>query len=103
MVQPAAFLSFTPTRADAATVAVTGVMTFANWTPGTIPVNVQFSTTGKGGWTTVATAPSATLENGNYRFSVTAPSTRAGYWRATYTGAPQFQNAVSQVIYVAAP
>ena len=103
VVQPAAFLSFEPTRTDAGTVAATGDLTFAgDWTPGTIPVNIQFSATGKGGWNTVATDPSAFWDGQGYGFSTTAPSTGAGYWRATYTGAPQFQNAVSQVVYVAA-
>ncbi|PYC80566.1 hypothetical protein C7C46_12850 [Streptomyces tateyamensis] len=104
VVQPAAFLSFAPTRVDAATVAVTGEMSFSgNMTPATIPVNIQFSATGKGGWTTVATAPSATWDGQGYGFSVAASSAGAGYWRATFTDAPQFQNAVSQVVYVAAP
>lgn len=102
VVQPAAFLSFTPTRTDAGTVAVAGDLTFANWTPGTFPVDIQFSSTGGDDWTTVASTTSANWDGQGYGFSVTAPSTRAGYWRATYTGAPQFQNAVSQVIYVAA-
>ena len=103
VVQPAAFLSFTPTRADAGTVAVAGDMTFAGlWTPGTIVVNIQFSATGKGHWTTVATAPNAYWDGQGYGFSVSAPSTGAGFWRAMYTGAPQFQNAVSPVVYVPA-
>jgi hypothetical protein len=103
VVQPAAFLSFEPTRTDAGTVAATGEMAFAgNLTPGMIPVNIQFSATGKGGWTTVATDPSAEWDGQGYGFSATVPSTGAGYWRATFTDAPQFQNAVSQVVYLAA-
>ncbi|GAA1950335.1 hypothetical protein GCM10009738_24760 [Kitasatospora viridis] len=104
VVQPASFLSFSPTRTDAADVAVQGNMTFPGlMTPGTIPVNIQFSTTGKGGWTTVATTPGAQWNGTGYGFSATVPSTTAGFWRATYTGQPQFQNAVSTVAFVPAP
>ncbi|MET9601497.1 hypothetical protein [Streptomyces sp. NPDC006459] len=104
VVQPAAFRSLTATRSDAATVEVGGSMAFeGGLTPGTVPVNIQYSATGKGGWTTVATVPDARWNGEGFAFSTTAPQAGAGYWRATYTGAPQFENAVSQVIYVAAP
>ncbi|MGW6574013.1 hypothetical protein ACWGAN_17765 [Streptomyces sp. NPDC054945] len=104
VVQPAAFRSLTATRSDAATVEVGGNMGFeGNSTPGTIPVNIQHSATGKGGWTTVATVPDARWNGEGFAFSTTAPQAGAGYWRATYTGAPQFENALSQVVYLAAP
>lgn len=105
VVQPDTFLSFAAARDDAGTVTATGRIDFTgNWTPGTIPVSVQFSATGKGGWSTVATDPSADWDGqGGYVFSVSAPSYAGGFWRATYMGAPQYQNAVSQVVYVAGP
>ncbi|MCX5385660.1 hypothetical protein [Streptomyces sp. NBC_00083] len=104
VVQPAAFRSLSATRSDAATVEIDGTMGFeGNLTPATIPVNIQYSATGKGGWTTVATVPEAGWNGEGYAFSTTASQAGAGYWRATYTGAPQFENAVSQVVYVAAP
>jgi hypothetical protein len=102
VVQPSAFESFTPTRSDASTVGVTGDLGFSNDVPGTIPVNIQFSVTGKGGWTTVATVPNAWWDGTGYGFSTTIPSSKAGFWRATFSGGKQFENAVSTVVYLAA-
>lgn len=103
VVQPAAFASFTPARTDASTVSIAGDMTFSgNETPGTIPVDIQFSATGKGGWTTVATVPNADWDGTGYGFSTTVSSSTAGFWRATFAGGKQFQSAVSTVAYVAA-
>ncbi|MFI0940674.1 hypothetical protein [Streptomyces sp. NPDC021020] len=104
VVQPAAFESFSATRSDAGSVAVSGDLSFdGNWTPAPIPVDIQFSATGKGNWTTVATASSANWDGWGYGFAETAPGTGAGYWRARFTGAPQYENAVSPVVFVAAP
>lgn len=100
VVQPASFLSFTPTRTDASTVTVAGDMSFAFDVPGTIPVKIQFSATGKGSWTTVATIPNAYWDGQGYGFSGTVSSTKAGFWRATFSDAPDFQSAVSDVIYL---
>lgn len=102
VVQPSAFESFTPARTDTSTVAVTGDLGFSFDVPGTIPVNIQFSATGKGGWTTVATVPNALWDGTGYGFSTTIPSSTAGFWRATFSGGKQFENAVSSVVYLAA-
>jgi hypothetical protein len=102
VVQPSTFESFTPTRTDAATVTVAGDMGFAFDVPGTIPVDIQFSATGKGGWTTVATVPNASWDGTGYGFSTTIPSSTAGFWRATFSGGEQFESAVSSVVYLAA-
>lgn len=101
VVQPSAFTSFTPTRTDASTVTVTGYMNFAHDVPGTIPVNIQFSATGKGGWTTVATAPNSYWDGTGYAYTATIPSSTAGFWRATFTGGKYFENATSTVVYLA--
>ncbi|RKE17083.1 hypothetical protein [Streptomyces sp. TLI_171] len=101
VVQPAAFRAFTATRADDATVAVAGSMHFDGaGTPGEIPVDLQYSTTGKGGWTTVATTTSVYWNGEGYAFSTTVPGTASGYWRASFTGGLHFENAHSQVVYV---
>ncbi|MFF8769779.1 hypothetical protein [Kitasatospora sp. NPDC015120] len=98
VVAPASFRSFTATRADAANVTLQGDMVFSgNLTPSTIPVNIQFSENGTDDWTTVTTVPNASWDGTGYGFVATVPSTGAGFWRATYTGEPQFQNAVSTV------
>ena len=103
VVQPAAFASFTPARADASTVSIAGDLTFSGLeVPGTIPVDIQFSTTGKGGWTTVATVPNADWDSTGYGFSTTVPGSTAGFWRATFSGGKQFQSAVSAVVYLPA-
>ncbi len=103
VVQPAAFLSFTPTRTDAGTVTVSGDVAFSgSWTPGIIPVDIQFSATGTDHWKTVATAPDSYWDGQGYGFSATVASTGAGYWRATFTGARLYPNAVSLVVYVPA-
>ncbi|TDU05522.1 hypothetical protein EDD99_4038 [Streptomyces sp. 846.5] len=102
VVQPASFVSFAPTRTDASTVAVAGDLTFSGLeSPGTIPVNIQFSTTGKGGWTTVATVSNSNWDGTGYGFSTTVPSSTAGFWRAIFAGGKQFQSAVSPVVYLA--
>ncbi|WP_405017317.1 hypothetical protein OHV05_09720 [Kitasatospora sp. NBC_00070] len=103
VVQPAAFQAFAATRTDAATVDVTGEMNFAGtWTPAPIAVDIQYSATGKGGWTTVTTVPSANWNGQGYAFSATVPSAGAGYWRASFTNSPQWEKAVSKVVQVPA-
>ncbi|WP_051450958.1 hypothetical protein [Actinospica robiniae] len=102
VVQPSTFVSFTPTRTDASTVTATGDLGFSFDTPGTIPVDIQFSATGKGGWTTVATVPNAWFDGPGYGFSITIPSSTAGFWRATFSGGKQFESATSSVVYLPA-
>ncbi|MER5864468.1 hypothetical protein [Kitasatospora sp. NPDC002040] len=103
VVQPAAFQEFAATRTDAASVEVTGRMAFdGHMTPGTIAVDIQYSATGKGGWSTVATAPSATWNGQGYAFSATVAKTGAGFWRASFSNTPQWEKAVSKTVQVAA-
>jgi hypothetical protein len=73
-----------------------------NNTPGTILENVQYSATGKGGWTTVASSLPANWDGMGYAFAAKIPSAAAGYWRATFNGKPGFTNATSAVRYLPA-
>ncbi|PJN23972.1 hypothetical protein CG736_18880 [Kitasatospora sp. CB02891] len=103
VVQPAAFNAFSAARADGGNVEVSGSMAFdGNMSPGTIPVDIQYSATGKGGWTTVATTTRLQWNGQGEGFTLTVPGAAAGFWRASYTGAPQFENARSTVVYVSA-
>ncbi|HEV2640856.1 MAG TPA: hypothetical protein VGX23_37405 [Actinocrinis sp.] len=103
VVQPADFSDFSGTRTDAQDVILQGHMQFPGMeTPGSIVVDIQFSATGKGSWSTVATAD-AYWDGTGYGFAPTVSSTTAGYWRAAYSGAPIFTDATSSVAYVAGP
>jgi hypothetical protein len=100
VIQPAAFSGFSATRA-AADVNVTGHLQYANDVPATPTAEIQYSATGKGGWTTVATGLQANWDGTGYAFSDTIASTSAGFWRAI-SSYPDFVNATSTVVYVGA-
>jgi len=100
VIQPAAFSGFSATRAGA-DVNVTGHLQYANNVPATPTVEIQYSATGKGGWTTVATGLQANWDGTGYAFSGTIASTSAGFWRAI-SSYPNFVTATSAVIYVVA-
>ena len=80
---------------------VTGHLQYANNVPATPTVEIQYSATGKGGWTTAATGLQANWDGTGYAFSGTIASTSAGFWRAI-SSYPNFVTATSAVIYVVA-
>lgn len=102
VIDPADFSDFSVTRPDAGDVTVSGHLQFPSaFTPGAPSADIQFSLTGKSGWTTVATGLSAQWDGTGYAFSTTVPSTMAGFWRATFAS-PGFTNATSSVVYQSA-
>ena len=100
MIQPAVFSDFSATR-DGADVNVTGDLQYAHNVPATPEVEIQYSATGKGGWTTVATGLPANWDGTGYAFSGTIASTSAGFWRAT-SSQLDFATATSAVVYAGA-
>lgn len=102
VIQPAEFSDFSVTRPDSGDVTVSGHLQFPSlFSPGSPTADIQFSPTGKGGWTTEATALPADWDGTGYAFSATLPSTTAGFWRATFAS-PGFTNATSSVVYQSA-
>jgi hypothetical protein len=98
VLQPAEFSEFTAVRTAEGNVAVNGTMSFGNFSPGTTPVQIQYSPTGNGGWTTMTTVQA----DGGYNFSATVEQGESGYWRAYYAGQTDFfQSAVSAKVHVA--
>ncbi|MBV1856743.1 hypothetical protein [Catellatospora tritici] len=75
----------------------------SGWTPGTIPVEVQYSPDGRG-WHTVGTLDLSynPHESEGIRFEWPLAGTEPGYWRAVYAGTPDFfQSAVTEPLHVA--
>jgi hypothetical protein len=104
VIQPAYFSDFTAGRADAGSVSVQGHIQFPGFnTPFPVLIDIQYSPTGKGGWTTEVTDLTADWDGMGYYFATTIPSDTAGYWRASFTGGKQFTNAKSTTSYVPAP
>jgi hypothetical protein len=99
VLSPAAFREFSAVRESATRVNLSGQLEFTgNRSPGTAPLKLQFSLTGEGGWSTIATVNASP----NYSFSTPITKRAAGYWRAVYPGqAGGFVSATSAVIYVA--
>lgn len=102
VIQPADFSDFSVTRPDSGDVTVAGHLQFPSaFSPGAPTADIQFSPTGKGGWTTQATGLAADWDGMGYAFSATLPSTTAGFWRATFASSG-FTNATSSVVYQSA-
>jgi hypothetical protein len=103
VLQPAVISDFTAARDEAGHVVASGHINFpGSFTPGSIPVQLQFSRTGTEGWTTKATFDAGSWWDGTgYAFTATMDEPRSGYWRAFYAGTPDFfDSAVSAAIRV---
>jgi hypothetical protein len=71
-------------------------------TPGTIPVEFQFSETGTGDWLTIGDDDQSYWDGeGGYEFEGRLTEPRSGWWRARYPGdRANFQASTSKKIYV---
>ncbi|MEV4267656.1 hypothetical protein [Kribbella sp. NPDC049584] len=104
VLQPARFSDFTAARNESGQVVASGHLTFDNYTPAFIPVQVQYRAPGgSSSWVTVADIDNANWDGTGYGFSATVDEQAGGLWRAYYPGqAQQFQTAVSASVKVAA-
>jgi hypothetical protein len=103
VLQKAELTSFGAQRDTEGKVAIAGHLLFGHFTPSPAPVEIQFSATGGGDWTTLATvdATRGPSETGGYLFRATIDEPRPGYWRAVYRGVPDnFQSDVSDSVFV---
>jgi hypothetical protein len=81
---------------------VSGDLGFPGYgSPGLPVVAIQFSLTPYGPWVTVAPNVPAYWDGYGDGFTTTVPSFLAGYWRAHYNGAPNFQSATTPIVHVA--
>lgn len=100
VLQPARFTTFTATRDGSGTVLVEGHLRFGNFTPGTIPVEIQFSRSGIEGWLTVDTV-NAEWDGTGEHFVLEVDRPMPGHWRARYPGVHDFfQSATSPTVFV---
>jgi hypothetical protein len=100
VLQPAEFIDFAAARDDNGAVLVTGHLQFGNFTPAPIPVRIQSSRTGTGGWRTVAEVE-ADWDGTGYAIEATLAEPAGRHWRAVYPGRPDFfRSAVSPVVFV---
>jgi len=103
VLQKADLTSFDAQRDTDGKVAIVGHLQFGNFTPSPAPVEIQFSPTGNGDWTTQTTvdASRGPSESGGYLFRTTIDETRPGYWRAVYRGVPDaYQSDISGSVFV---
>ncbi|GAB1818895.1 hypothetical protein [Herbidospora sp. RD11066] len=100
VLHPAAFTEFTAGRAGA-NVNVSGEIDYpGNTSAYSAEFAVEFSADGRT-WTRRALLPGEQAGRG-FSFTTSIPETAAGYWRATYSGAPHFQDAASPAVAVSA-
>ncbi len=94
VTQRAEFTTFAATRENPGQVRVTGHLAFrSGFTPGVMPIEIQFSRTGTGNWRTLRTVDighNPTHPEG-YFFSELADQNRSGFWRVVYHGGEMFQ------------
>jgi uncharacterized protein YaiE (UPF0345 family) len=103
VLQPAQFIDFDAVRDESGLVVASGHLTFSNYTPVVMPVQIQYRAPGASSWVTVATIENPNWDGEGYAFSATVDQPAAGQWRAYYPGqAQQFQTAVSTKAQVAA-
>ncbi|WP_157979762.1 hypothetical protein [Kribbella monticola] len=104
VLQPAQFSDFTAARNESGQVVASGHLNFSNYTPGTIPVQIQYRASGTtSSWVTLATIENADWDGSGYGFSATVDQPAGGQWRAYYAGqARWFETAVSTKVLVSA-
>ncbi|MFC4070774.1 hypothetical protein [Actinoplanes subglobosus] len=103
VLQKSSIPRFRASRESSGAVLLTGSVEFAgHLTPGTIPVEFQFSETGAGDWLTVGDDDQSYWDGeGGYEFEGRLTESRSGWWRARYPGDPQnFAASASTKIYV---
>ncbi|RIV38611.1 hypothetical protein D2L64_11635 [Micromonospora radicis] len=102
VLQPSSISDFTASRAADGRVHLHGHVQFpGSMTPGTIPVEFQFSETGTGDWVTVGDDDQSYWDGTGYEFEGRLTENRSGWWRARYPGDPaNFQAATSKKIFV---
>ncbi|SNY47227.1 hypothetical protein [Paractinoplanes atraurantiacus] len=102
VLQPSSIADFTAAREADGAVYLHGHVAFpGNLTPGTIPVEFQFSETGTGDWLTIGDDDQSYWDGTGYEFDGRLTETRSGWWRARYPGDPaNFQAAASKKVFV---
>ncbi|MBU2662548.1 hypothetical protein KOI35_03430 [Actinoplanes bogorensis] len=104
VLQASTIPRFTAARETSGAVHLHGSVEFPGerGTPGTIPVEFQFSETGSGNWLTIGDDQQSYWDGeGGYEFEGRLTEARSGWWRARYPGDPAgFQASTSKKIYV---
>jgi hypothetical protein len=102
VLQPSSISDFTAAREADGTVHLHGHVQFpGNMTPGTIPVEFQFSETGTGDWLAVGDDDQSYWDGTGYEFDGRLTEGRSGWWRVRYPGDPaNFQAAMSKKSFV---
>ncbi|MEU6024418.1 hypothetical protein [Micromonospora sp. NPDC047134] len=102
VLQPSSISDFTASREADGRVHLHGHVQFpGDMTPGSIPVEFQFSETGTGDWVTVGDDDQSYWDGMGYEFEGRLTESRSGWWRARYPGdRTSFQAAVSKKIFV---
>ncbi|MBB2948828.1 hypothetical protein FB565_008614 [Actinoplanes lutulentus] len=102
VLQPSSVSDFTASREASGAVHLHGHVQFpGSLTPGTIPVEFQFSETGTGDWLAIGDDDQSYWDGTGYEFESRLTESRSGWWRARYPGDPaSFQAAVSKKIFV---
>ncbi|MFC9692913.1 hypothetical protein ACFTSF_30465 [Kribbella sp. NPDC056951] len=103
VLQPVEFSDFTAARDESGQVVASGHVQFpGRYSPGTVPVQIQYRAPGDS-WVTVADIENADWDSAGFAFSATVDEPAGGVWRAYYAGQAQhFQTAVSAKVRVAA-
>ncbi|MGV9497693.1 hypothetical protein [Streptomyces sp. NPDC003642] len=99
VLRASVFTSFSATRAQGGGVRVEGAMDFPDgWTPGTIPVHIEYSRDGRR-WTDLRTVEAQWSGEG-YAFSADLPDAGRGSYRARFEETQSFRGATSAVVRV---
>ncbi|PWI07361.1 hypothetical protein DIZ27_28315 [Streptomyces sp. NWU339] len=95
VLRASVFTSFSATRTQDRGVHVEGAMDFPDgWTPGTIPVHIQYSRNGKQ-WTDLLTTEAI---GSGHVFSADIPDAKNGYFRAHFEATESFRAATSETV-----
>jgi hypothetical protein len=99
VLRASVFTSFSATRQQDRSVHVEGAMDFPDgWTPGDIPVHIQYSRDGEQ-WSDLLTA-GATWSGSGHAFSADIPRVKNGYFRAHFEATESFRAATSETVKV---
>jgi hypothetical protein len=103
VLQPSSISDFTASREADGAVHLHGHVQFpGSRTPGTIPVEFQFSESGTGNWLTIGDDDQSYWDGEGHEFEGRLTQARSGWWRARYPGDPAgFEAAVSKKVFVA--
>ncbi|MER7191287.1 hypothetical protein [Streptomyces flaveolus] len=99
VLRASVFTSFSATRQQGRSVYVEGAMDFPDgWTPGDIPVHIQYSRNGEQ-WSDLLTTR-ATWSGSGHAFSADIPRAKNGYFRAHFEATESFRAATSETVKV---